>query len=89
MDFHGPPGREKGVHFHGKSVRVSPRVSTYMRLMAGKTERKVGTVGPHESRYITLPRDWCDLTGVKKGTHLDLLFNGRILLVFPPPGRGR
>ena len=51
--------------------------------MPGKTERRVGANGWSQSRYVVLPKVWCDGTGIVKGSYVELLFDG-ILVVVPP-----
>jgi hypothetical protein len=51
--------------------------------MPGRTERRVGANGASQSRYVVLPKVWCDGTGIGKGSHVELLFDG-ILVVVPP-----
>lgn len=50
--------------------------------MPGKTTRRVGQTGTSRSRYLTLPRAWCDGTGIAKGTSVDVLYDG-VLIVIP------
>ncbi len=50
--------------------------------MPGRTERRVGANGTSQSRYVVLPRAWCDGTGIGKGSSVELLFDG-VLVVVP------
>jgi hypothetical protein len=51
--------------------------------MASATTRTVGTSGLSQSRYVTLPRGWCNGSGVDRGTRVKVLTN-RVLVVLPP-----
>lgn len=51
--------------------------------MPGRTERRVGANGRSQSRYVVLPKVWCEGTGIGKGSHVELLFDG-VLVVVPP-----
>jgi hypothetical protein len=55
--------------------------------MPGRESRRVGEIGAGQSRYLILPKPWCDGSSVDKGTEVDLLYNG--VLVVVPPGNGR
>jgi hypothetical protein len=55
--------------------------------MTGKTERRVGEIGSGHSRYVILPRMWCDGSGITRGTRVSVLFDG--VLVIVPPRMGR
>lgn len=54
--------------------------------MPGRTERRVGANGASQSKYVVLPKVWCEGTGVGKGSRVELLFDG--VLVIVPPGMG-
>lgn len=51
--------------------------------MPGKTERVVGANGASQSRYVVLPRSWCEGTGVRKGSRVSVLTNS-VLVIVPP-----
>jgi hypothetical protein len=55
--------------------------------MPARTTRKIGTLGLSQSRYVILPRSWCDGTGIGKGSRVELLSDG-VLVVVPPGMRG-
>ena len=52
-----------------------------------RTTRKVGVLGKSESRYLTLPRSWCEGSGVLPGADVEIFADG-ILVVVPPGMQG-
>ena len=54
--------------------------------MPGKTSRSVGTNGRSQARYVVLPRAWCEASGVDKGSRVEVLYDG-VLIVLPPDRR--
>jgi hypothetical protein len=55
--------------------------------MPGKTSRTVGISGTSQARYVVLPRAWCDGTGIRKGSRVEVLYDG-VLVVVPPGMEG-
>jgi hypothetical protein len=53
--------------------------------MPGSVERKVGVSGDHGTRFVTLPKAWCDAMDLGPGTPVRLLFENVAVIV--PPGR--
>lgn len=51
--------------------------------MPGMETRRIGEIGSGQSRYLILPRAWCDGSLVRPGTEVQLLYDG-VLVVVPP-----